>query len=337
MDEQNTGHEDADFDSEKEDSASRDKALPLANGKSKSTRLPVATHTGMLEIGDAKIPCFVLDDERRVLSGRAVTQAMGLTGRGPGVERFLMAKSLQPFISDKLKESLTSPIEFVVKTGLPQPQGYEATVLPELCHAVIDADAEKGLPRQQKKMAIQARILSRGFATIGITALVDEATGYQQLRDKVALQEILSRYITGELLEWARMFPDEFYKELFRLRGWQYHNMSMKRPILVGKLTVDLVYKRLAPGVYTKLKLVNPKNEKGRLRHTYTQWLTDEEGKPALDRHLHTLTALMRASSSWDGFMRLTNRSLPRYNENVALPGVDWSECNDDEPEDIQP
>lgn len=230
----------------------------------------------------------------------------------------------------KLSERLRNPIEFK-PVGLNSiAYGYEATILADLCDIILAAREVGALSKIQLVYAKQCEILVRGFARVGIISLVDEATGYQEVRDKIALQEVLAKYITGELLEWARMFPDEFYKELFRLRGWQYHNMSMKRPILVGKFTVDLVYKRLAPGVYAKLKLVNPKNEKGRLRHTYTQWLTDEDGKPALDRHLHTLTALMRASSTWDGFMRLTNRSLPILTQNLPLTGVDWSDFNDD-------
>jgi hypothetical protein len=48
------------------------------------------------------------------------------------------------------------------------------------------------------------------FARVGIIALVDEATGYQEVRDHEALQEILKRYISEELLVWVRTFPMEF-------------------------------------------------------------------------------------------------------------------------------
>jgi hypothetical protein len=306
-------------------------ATEISETSTESVILPIAEYKGTLQIGDAEIPCFVLSNEKRVLSGRAVMKALGLRGRGQGMDRFLDAKSLQPYMSTRLKDALQSPVQFTVKNGLPQPSGYEAFVLPEICHAVIDADAEleKGLPFQQKKLAIQARILSRAFATVGITALVDEATGYQSVRDKKALHEILSRYISGELLEWTKMFPDDFYKELFRLRGWQYHNMSVKRPVLVGKLTVDLIYKRLAPGVYAKLKEVNPKNEKGRLRQPYTRWLTEEEGKPALDKHIFAVTTIMRGSPNWEAFKRMIDRSLPIQSQNLPLPGVNWSDFND--------
>ena len=79
-------------------------------------------------------------------------------------------------------------------------------------------------------------MLTRGLAHIGIIALVDEATGYQEVRDKLALQAILDAYLRKELAAWAKRFPDEFYREMFRLKGWQWQGMSVNRPQIVGTL-----------------------------------------------------------------------------------------------------
>mgnify|MGYP003561277120 CR=1 FL=1 len=51
----------------------------------------------------------------------------------------------------------------------------------------------------------------RAFARVGITALVDEATGYQYERENDELQKILKAYISEELLPWQKRFPDIFY------------------------------------------------------------------------------------------------------------------------------
>ena len=56
------------------------------------------------------------------------------------------------------------------------------------------------LSPSQVTAADKAYILLRAFATVGIIALVDEATGYQEIRDREALQEILQKYISGALL-----------------------------------------------------------------------------------------------------------------------------------------
>jgi len=51
----------------------------------------------------------------------------------------------------------------------------------------------------------------RGLARIGILALVDEATGYQDVRDpRLRLQVILNRYLKDEWSKWTKRFPNDF-------------------------------------------------------------------------------------------------------------------------------
>ncbi len=292
----------------------REKMLAIQN-----SQLPIATHKGILKIHDAEIQCFVLDDGRRVLSGRAVTNALGLSGRGPGMDRFLLAKSLQPYIDDDLKNILGNPIQFQVEAGIVPPQGYEAGILPELCNAVIEANENGKLRKNQQQMVAPARILLRGFAKVGIIALVDEATGYQDYRARQALEQILERFLKDELAKWAKRFPDEFYKQLFKLRGWEYKSGSVKRPSVVGTLTNDIVYSRLAPGVLDELKRRTPRDDHGRAKVHFHQWLTEDVGHPKLQEHLAAVIALMKASPDWRTFERLLNRALPKLNETLPL------------------
>lgn len=278
-----------------------------------------ATHKGILKIGDTEINCFVLKDGRRLLSGRAVTSSIGLRGRGQGMSRFLESKSLKPLISHDFIVAIENPITFTAPKGLKPIYGYEATLLPELCNIIIDANDHKPLPSQQQHMVKQAKILQRAFSIVGIIALVDEATGYQEVRDKLALQKILEKYISPDLLPWTKQFPDEFYKELFRLRGWQWKGMSVNRPSYVGTLTNDIVYERLAPGVLEELKRITPRDEKGRTRHRYHQRLTVDIGHRALSNHLHATIALMKAFPKWDGFYRALQRALPKPGDQLAF------------------
>jgi len=80
-----------------------------------------------------------------------------------------------------------------------------------ICEAVLQASKKGALNYQQKQIADQCEILVRGFARVGIIALVDEVTGYQEVRDRIALQKILEKYISKELLAWAKTFPDDFH------------------------------------------------------------------------------------------------------------------------------
>jgi len=55
-----------------------------------------------------------------------------------------------------------------------------------------------------------------------------------------------------------------------------------KRPILVGNLTDNVVYDRLAPGVKQKLKEMIGRDETGRLKKKLFQGLTEDIGDPKL-------------------------------------------------------
>src|SRR5206468_6981574 len=100
---------------------------------------------------------------------------------------------------------------------------------------------------------------------------------YQEFRDRHALQALLDRYLRKELAAWAQRFPDEFYQNIFRLRNWEWKGMSVNRPWIVGKLTKDIVYARLAPGIIKELEQRNPMDEKGHRKARHHQWLTEDE------------------------------------------------------------
>ena len=92
------------------------------------------------------------------------------------------------------------------------------------------------------------------------------------------------------------------------LIGRQSHR---KRPVLVGKLTHNLVYDRLAPAVKQRLKELIGRNESGRLKHKMFQRLTGGIGDPKLREHLAAVVALMKAADGWPEFKGMIDRSLP--------------------------
>ncbi len=277
-----------------------------------------------LRVGSIEIPCYVLSDDCRVLVQRGMVTALGMargSSGGAGGDRlakFVAGKALSTFIGDDLRKVTGEPIKFKAPNGSVA-YGYEATVLADICDAVLDARKAGFLQKQQVHIADRCEILVRGFARVGIIALVDEATGYQEVRARRALEQILEKFISKELRKWAKTFPDEFYKEMFRLRGWPFKPWSVARPSVIGKYTNDLVYQRIAPGVLDELRGKNPTDEKGRRRHRHFQWLTEDVGDPRLREHLSAVIALMKASSTWDQFMRAMNRALPRYGETIEL------------------
>ena len=279
-----------------------------------------------LVIGDIEIPCYVLENEIRVLSQGGFLQAIGRSrtppaGTGGGVDdlpAFLAASNLKPFLSQIQETASTTPIPFLAPSrGLTY--GYPAILLPQVCEVYLKArDAGVLLPGQQH-IAERAEILIRGLATVGIIALVDEATGYQDIRSKLALAKILEEFIAKELQPWTKTFPYEFYTEIARLKGWP-PLYSMKRPSVVGHYTNDIVYERIAPGLLQELRSVNPTLPTGRRRQRHHQWFTPEFGHPRLKEHLAAVTALMRAAPNWPAFQRSLQRAFRKLNENLPLP-----------------
>ena len=282
------------------------------------------THSAPLAISGLEIQCGVLEDGTRIFSRRGVGRAFGsrktgIEGGAPGIPPFLASKAILPFVSKELMARLESPISFVPKHGGRTALGYEASILPEICETILDAKKAGALTARTNHFADVADLLLRGFARVGVIALIDEATGYQYDRARNALAEILEKFIRKELAAWARVFPDTYYEEIYRLRGWKYEG-SRRRTPLIGKLTRDIVYQRLAPGVLDELERINPKVD-GYRRAKHHQWMTDDIGHPKLREHLTKVTVLMQAAGEWDEFKKMLNRALPKHD----LPLLEWA------------
>lgn len=155
-------------------------------------------------------------------------------------------------------------------------------MLADLCEALLAARSAGVFQKQQEHVAKQAEILVRRFASIGIIALVDEATGYQRDRAKDALAKLLEAWVAKELQVWVQTFPREYYEHMFRLRSLDFDPSSVKRPQYFGHLTNDIVYKRLESGVLKKLRRLTPRSGTGRPAARYSQSLTRNIATPNL-------------------------------------------------------
>lgn len=300
--------------------------------------IPKATHEGILTIGEFSLQCAVLEGGRRVLSEMAVYRALGISVSGAAYQSalvdevnsvrlplFVGSANLRPFIDNELHTLLTKPIMYRPHKGGRQGRGVDAILIPKVCEVWLRARDAGALRANQLKTAARADTLMRGLARTGIIALVDEATGYQEVRDRHALQAILDAYLRKEFAAWAKRFPDEYFHEIFRLRGWEWDELRKKQgkaqgPRVIAKYTKDIVYARLAPGILEELQDRNPPDDKGRRKTKHHQWLTEDVGHPALAQHLHAVIALMRASDTWEQFQKLLKKALPMRTDLGDLP-----------------
>lgn len=284
----------------------------------------IAKYRGELEIGDIEISCAVLDDGTRIIGENSITSNLGVSGgknyrlrkkmeeeRGGPMPLFLASKAIEPFISEVFSDADLYPIKY--KSGDKEFIGYKADILPKVCEVWLKARESGVLQKSQLPKAKNAEILMRGLAHIGITALVDEATGYQYDREQDELQQILKAYISEELLPWQKKFPDVFYKELFRLNGWDFTVKGIKkRPGVIGKWTKTLIYNELPKGVLAELEKNTPTNEKGKKTVHMHRLLTDDIGNPHLKAQINQIVTLFQLSDDmkhmWSQFEKLKLR-----------------------------
>lgn len=302
------------------------KAMKMVAAKKARKEMPKVLHDGLLKIMDINIPCYVLDNGKRVLSQRGISEAFtgGIGGGSVGkdgahkIPRFLAKKSIKSFINNDLIARINSPIEFLPKAGR-SAFGYDAELLPEICELILDASRVNN--STDSKEYYVADILIRGFARIGVIALVDEATGYQKDREKDALAKILEAFVAKELQPYLKTFPAEFYENLFRIYNLPFPPEKPQfRPAFFGKITNDVVYERLAPELLPELKKNASKLEK---KTHYHRWLTSDIGHPKLREHLASITTLLKISKTPSEFKMLVNKVHPKLGGNLEF---DFSE-----------
>jgi hypothetical protein len=191
-----------------------------------------------LIIGDVEIPCYVLEDEQRVITLGGVQRSLGLSSSGGAPRLASLIGSICPNLAEAndLAVRLSSPMLFQARTGGRAAYGYPATLLADICKSILAARPAGVLTDSQEAVAERAEVLIRGWARVGIIALVDEATGFQFVRTRTALAEILSKFISDKLMPWTKRYPDEFYTEMFRLKGWDYARLRPgdAKPSVVG-------------------------------------------------------------------------------------------------------
>lgn len=287
-------------------------------GALKRSGMPSATHSGSINIAGAAIPCAVLEDGRRVVWQREVVGMLTGNKKG-GLTRYLTAGNLAPYAPAKFAEKDFDESAIAFELEGRKGHGFEGEDIVDICTMYLDARKAGVLLASQTHLAEKAEVIVKSLAKVGIAALIDEATGYQEVRDRRALQALLDKYLLQEFAKWAKRFPDTFYREMFRLRGWAYPTVSGGKPGVVGKYTMDIVYQRLAPGLVKELEQRNPKEDTGRRKAAHHQWLTEDVGHPALSEHLHAVTGLMRACDDWDHFKRMLDRAFPVKGDQLLL------------------
>lgn len=278
--------------------------------------IPQATHSGKLKIGNLELECDVLPDGTRLIRAKNILKILG-RGKIGGEDRkraeeanlpvFLIASNLRPYCEPEYGVRAKT-IFYRSKDGN-RCIGYEATILPEACKIFDRAFIDGVLKGNQIKVAENCKNLIYALAKTGITALIDECTGYQYVRERTALQELMQKWIVPEGREWVKRFPDEFFEQCYRLHGWEYPKVDRKNhPSYLGKFINKYVYEKLEAPVLNELQRINPIKENGARRHKHHQFLTEDVGHDQLRKQLNITTAFMKVARDVEDFKKLMEK-----------------------------
>ncbi|WP_424361807.1 P63C domain-containing protein [Methylocystis parvus] len=260
-----------------------------------------------IKIADIEVPCFVLEDKRRVIPTKGMLVALNMAHGGSMVggmnrlELFVSRNRIKPYVSNELLERIKSPIRFRYKSNITY--GFDSDTLIDIAEAVIKADNAGVLMTQQAAIAHQCRVITSSLTRLGLIALIDEATGYQTKRDSDELQQILTAYILPEHRPWLKTIPAEFTSEIYRVYGWK-RTSDNRGPRYAGKLIRQLIYAQMPKPVLPALDNANPTNEKYRRKHKHHQFLTKEQGLDHFRTLVITVMTLLRVSRNKEEFKR---------------------------------
>ena len=282
------------------------------------------THSGELQIGDMKVPCYVTSDGTRLMSSGKIAEILEggseqelrpRPSKHPNLANLLHSKTLKPFVDkalDPATQSTFSPIKARLKTptGAITINGYKAGILSAIIKVMRQAERAGALRTQRQRIiSRQCDVLTDALIGTAEIALIDEATGYQYDRAKDALQTLFNHYLVAEFRPWVKTIPNAFYKEISRLTGLHYNPHTGKMNPAIGKIMAQFIYATFPEGIPEELERRNPiigytPKGRGMRAHKHHQWLTKNVGIEELNRRVQLCIAIMKGHDTWKSFIR---------------------------------
>lgn len=127
----------------------------------------------------------------------------------------------------------------------------------------------------------------------------------------------IAPYIAQKKQIKQKVFQDDFYIEIHRLREWEWTGPPY--PGIVGTWTTQQVYMRLPPGTLMILQGLNPKGINGKRKYKHHEWLSLAIGIPEVRMQVEAVTDLMRKSSSWEEYLSALEDKFPLQGDQLFL------------------
>jgi hypothetical protein len=276
-----------------------------------------ATHRGNFkeEFG-IDVGCYVLDDDQKtaVISQTGMAPALGLVaGSGGQALRFVNSARMAPYVGAELAEKLKKPLVFQWFSPVPgNPtvivNGYDVTILIDICKAVLQAHIDGKLQKRHQNMVRQANIILNASAKAGIKGLVYALAGYDATKEEVIAA--FKTFVREEAREYEKEFPDQLYTEWYRL--YQLPRPEKNKPWKFKHLTIRHVYYPLARSSGRVLDLLKALRARGPERHKKLHQFLSDTGVKALRTHLGQLAGIAQVSDDREMYERYFDKIFGR-------------------------
>lgn len=286
-------------------------------------KLRKATHKGNFkdELGiDAE--CYVLDDDKKtaVITQRGMGVILGLGVGGSRLPTFIFNKTMSEYVGQDLAKKIRNPVIFQIvsvgKSGSSSTKahGYDATVLIDVCQAVLAAKAD-GKPVNPAVVA-QAGIIMGASAKAGIQGLVYALAGYRPEIEEVI--QAFKVYVQEEAKKYEAEFPNELYMQWHRL--YEIPVLERGRSWHMKHLTVNHIYMPLAKSNGKILELLRALKENGGERNKKLFQFLNDVGARALRMHIGRVLEMSESSISKQEYEK---KVVDRFGGQLDLPGMD--------------
>lgn len=264
-----------------------------------------ATHKGsFIEDLGIDADCYVLDDEQgtAVVSMSGMSRMLGyVNDRAKSIARLLDRESVRAHLSANSLEKINNPLKFqYVDRAAKRPpftaKGYDATVIIDVCNAVIAAG--KCDPSIKSEQIASASVIIGACAKTGIRELIYKIAGYSSTKAQVIAA--FRQFVQEETSKWAKEFPDELYSQWQRIyeipvpekgRNWEHRHLTIKQ-----------IYYPLAHSNGVLLSLL--RQAKGDQRSKKLHQFLNEVGKDALRAHIWKVVGIAAGSRNREEYER---------------------------------
>ncbi len=150
--------------------------------------------------------------------------------------------------------------------------------------------------------------------------LAETTISVANLRENLPKAVYAELILTGEFKIACAVLPDELWIKLLKIKN-QYIDIAFDhhKPLYIGTWLNDIVYHRLAPGIYESLQGINPCQEDYGISKKHRQYMT-KEARRQLNIHFVAISYMIDTSDTEEEFMQKLDVKYPKVDEESQYP-----------------